>query len=71
VSGEAVRICEQIAADIRTQYLLSYSPSNQNFRGEYRSIKLLVTADRGGKLAARTRAGYTASPPTSSDGVCR
>jgi Ca-activated chloride channel family protein len=32
--GEAVRICQQIAADIRTQYVLSYSPSNQTFCGE-------------------------------------
>jgi Ca-activated chloride channel homolog len=69
--GDAVGICERIAKDIRTQYVLSYSPSNQNFCGEYRTIKLRVTADRGGKLEARTRAGYTAPSSTGSGGVCR
>ena len=71
ISGEAVRICEQIARDIRTQYVVSYSPSNQNFCGEYRAIKLRVTTDRGGKLAVRTRAGYTAQPPAGSGAGCR
>ncbi|MEI9976006.1 MAG: VWA domain-containing protein [Ignavibacteriota bacterium] len=71
VPGEAVEICERIAADIRTQYVLSYSPSNQNFCGEYRTIKLLVTADRGGRLVSRTRAGYTALSSTGSGGVCK
>ncbi len=69
--GEAVRICEQIARDIRTQYVVSYSPSNQNFCGEYRAIKLRVTTDRGGKLAVRTRAGYTAEPKAGSGAECR
>jgi Ca-activated chloride channel homolog len=66
--SEAVRICEQIAKDIRTQYMVSYSPSNQNFCGEYRAIKLRATTDRGGRLAVRTRAGYTAQ---GSGGECR
>ena len=68
--GEAVQICEQIARDIRTQYVLFYSPSNQNFCGEYRAIKLIVSGDGGGKLAARTRAGYTA-PSSAGAGGCR
>jgi VWFA-related protein len=59
---QTVGICEQIARDIRTQYLLSYSPSSQVFRGEYRSIRLRVTTDGGARLAARTRAGYIATP---------
>ena len=61
-SDEAIRMCEQIAADIRAQYVISYSPSNQNFCGEYRAIRLRVSTDRGGKLAARTRPGYIAEP---------
>jgi VWFA-related protein len=60
--GEAVRICQQIAADIRTQYVLAYSPKNQTFCGEYRAIRAHATTDRGMRLTARTRVGYTASP---------
>jgi Ca-activated chloride channel family protein len=67
--SEAVQVCEQITRDIRTQYVIAYSPSNQEFCGEYRAIKLLVTTDRGAKLAARTRAGYIAT--SSTGGVCR
>lgn len=69
--GEAVRICEQIARDIRTQYVVSYSPANQNFCGEYRAIKLRVTTDRGARLAVRTRAGYIAEPKAGSGAECR
>jgi len=62
VSAEAVQICEHIAKDIRTQYTISYSPSNQKFDGRYRAIKVSVTGDHGAKLLVRTRAGYVASP---------
>ena len=56
--GEAVGICRQIAADIRTQYVLAYSPANQTFCGEYRAIRVRATTDRGVRLTVRTRAGY-------------
>jgi Ca-activated chloride channel homolog len=65
VSGDAVEICQDIANDIRTQYAISYSPSNGVFAGEYRTIKVSVTGDHGGKLQARTRAGYVATPAAS------
>jgi VWFA-related protein len=68
--GEAVGICRQIAADIRTQYVLAYSPANQTFCGEYRAIRARATTDRGVRLAVRTRAGYIAEAPPSSEG-CR
>jgi Ca-activated chloride channel family protein len=61
VSAEAEKICRNIARDIRTQYAISYSPSNQKFGGEYRTIRVSVTGDHGAKLQARTRAGYVAS----------
>jgi Ca-activated chloride channel family protein len=60
--GNAVRICERIAEDIRTQYVISYSPVNQRFCGEYRAIELRATSESGAKLAVRTRAGYIAQP---------
>jgi VWFA-related protein len=67
--GESVRICQQIAADIRAQYVLAYSPANQTFCGEYRAIRAHATTDRGVRLTVRTRAGYTAAP--SSGEGCR
>jgi Ca-activated chloride channel family protein len=57
---DAIRICERIARDIRTQYGVSYSPSRPTPCGGYHAIQLRVTADSGARLAARTRAGYTA-----------
>jgi len=68
--GEAVRTCRQIAADIRTQYVLAYSPENQTFCGEYRAIRVRATTDRGVRLTVRTRAGYMAEAPAPGEG-CR
>jgi VWFA-related protein len=59
--ADAVQICERIAKDIRTQYTISYSPSNQTFDGGRRTIKVTVTGNHGAKLQARTRTGYIAS----------
>jgi len=58
-------ICEQIARDIRNQYMIAYTPSNGVWSGAYRSIRLSV---RGG-LTARTRSGYyaTQQPLTTND----
>lgn len=49
----------QVAHDIRNQYVLAYSPSNQNLDGTFRAIK--VTA-AGGRYTVRTRSGYYATP---------
>jgi VWFA-related protein len=54
---EVDSLAEQVAADIRNQYVLAYSPVNQNLDGTYRRIK--VTS---GKLNIRTRTGYYATP---------
>lgn len=55
--GEVESMAQQIAHDIRNQYVLAYSPSNQNLDGTFRQIK--VTA---GKYTVRTRTGYYATP---------
>lgn len=54
---EVESLADQVAADIRNQYVLAYSPTNQNLDGTFRRIK--VTA---GKLSVRTRSGYYATP---------
>ena len=54
---EVRRVCRQIAADIRHQYTLGYSPTNDR-RGGYRKIRVKVVGTNQKKLAVRTRAGY-------------
>jgi Ca-activated chloride channel homolog len=54
----------QVAHDIRNQYILAYSPSNQSLDGSYRQIK--VTASSGNRPSVRTRTGYYATPELAS-----
>lgn len=55
---EVESIARQVAHDIRSQYVIGYSPLNQNLDGTFRSIK--VTAS-GGRYTVRTRNGYYAT----------
>jgi VWFA-related protein len=56
----AERIAHQVARNIRNQYTIVYSPSNQQMDGTYRQIK--VTAKGPGNPVVRTRSGYYATP---------
>jgi len=54
-------ICQQVAHDIRNQYVLAYYPTNTNRDGTFRAVRVEVIPPRGrGKLIARTRNGYYA-----------
>jgi len=54
-------ICEQVAHDIRNQYILAYYPTNSRRDGTFRAVSVTVIPPRGrGKLLARTRNGYYA-----------
>jgi VWFA-related protein len=57
--SEVDRIAHQVARDIRNQYTIEYTPSNEAMDGSYREIR--VTVDRPG-LTVRTRKGYWATP---------
>src|SRR5216683_2981822 len=60
-------ICEQVAHDIRNQYVLAYYPTNTQRDGTFRAIQVQVIPPRGrGKLLARTRNGYYAPGAASS-----
>lgn len=58
--SEMPAIAEQIAKDLRTQYVLSYYPSNGNKDGTFRTVKVVVDQKGNRKLTARTRQGYYA-----------
>jgi VWFA-related protein len=50
-----------VARQIRSQYTIAYSPTNQKLDGSYRKIKLVAAGQA--RLVARTRPGYWATPP--------
>jgi Ca-activated chloride channel homolog len=58
--AEIPAIAQQIAKDMRTQYVISYYPSNFERDGSFRVVRVDVTAKNNRKLIARTRRGYYA-----------
>jgi VWFA-related protein len=59
--GDILPICEQIAHDIRSQYTITFVPTNKNQNGAYRAIEVKARdSSRGGRLSVSTRTGYTA-----------
>ena len=50
----------QVARDIRSQYIIGYTPSNQKLDGGFRQIR--VTASGPNRPVVRTRTGYWATP---------
>ena len=59
-NSEIVPICERIAADIRHQYTIGYSPSKAKLDNTYRAIRVTASRPHGGRLVVRTREGYFA-----------
>jgi VWFA-related protein len=59
-ADEVETLAVQVAHEIRNQYLLAYSPSNQTLDGSYRRIQ--VVAKGPNKPKVRTRSGYYATP---------
>jgi Ca-activated chloride channel family protein len=63
--SELPQIANEIVRDLRTQYVLSYDPTNKAHDGTYRSIKVSVAQTGGEKRIALTRNGRTAGVPGS------
>ncbi len=57
---EIPAVMAQIAKDLRSQYVLSYAPTNDKKDGTYRKILVDVTPKENRKYIVRTRQGYTA-----------
>src|SRR6266849_6625961 len=57
---EVEGICQQVAHDIRSQYIITYSPINSALDGSFRQIK--VIANGPNHPVVRTRSGYYATP---------
>lgn len=56
------KIADEIVRDMRTQYVVSYNPTNKERDGTFRSIRVTVAdaSGGGGKRIALTRSGRTA-----------
>ncbi len=60
---ELPQIASDISGELRTQYLISYAPTNVNRDGTFRKIKVAVVegANKEKRIAV-TRAGRTSAP---------
>jgi Ca-activated chloride channel family protein len=56
--SEVDRISQQIARDIRNQYVIGYQPKRPRTDGGYRSVKVEAQAKGFRRLQVRTRSGY-------------
>jgi Ca-activated chloride channel family protein len=50
-----------VARQIRSQYTIAYSPTNQKLDGSYRKVRVIAGGHE--HLVVRTRPGYWATPP--------
>jgi VWFA-related protein len=64
--SEVERISLQVAHDIRNQYTLAYTPSEQTLDGSFRRIS--VTVNGPNHPVVRTRTGYYATPDLAARG---
>ena len=59
-ASEMPAVMAQVAKDLRSQYVVSYAPTNDKKDGTFRSIKVVATPKDNRKVIVRTRQGYTA-----------
>jgi Ca-activated chloride channel homolog len=61
--GDVDNIAEEVARDIRNQYVVDYRSTKSAGLGGYRTVHVEVKAPNHGKLIVRTKKGYYAQPP--------
>ena len=66
--SEVDSITQEVAHDIRNQYIISYKPSTPRSNGGYRNIKVEAHAPGYKHLLVRTRSGYYAGQERASSG---
>lgn len=59
--SELPQVANEIVRDLRTQYVVSYDPTNKAHDGSYRAIKVVVADAPGQKRIALTRSGRNAN----------
>ena len=70
--SELPQIANEIVRDLRTQYVVSYDPTNKAHDGTYRAIKVTVAdSPEQGKRIALTRSGRTAGQGSAGKPVTR
>jgi Ca-activated chloride channel family protein len=63
-NAELSAIANEIVRDLRTQYVISYDPTNKAHDGSYRAIRVTVAQPTGAeKRIALTRSGRSATAP--------
>jgi VWFA-related protein len=60
--GELPEIFNEVGADIRNQYSISYRPTNAKLDGTYRKLKVELQAPDGGPLKVRDQKGKDVKP---------
>jgi VWFA-related protein len=55
-------VCRRIASDIRSRYIIGYTPSRPGKDDEFHGVEVRVHAPGSGRLDARTRTGYRVLP---------
>jgi VWFA-related protein len=65
--GQIETVAVELARQIRQQYTIGYTPTNQALDGTYRTIRVNATTNgQSDRLSVRTRAGYRAVRASSS-----
>ena len=54
-------VCEKIARDIRNRYTVGYVPSNRDYDGKPRRLRVTATSPDGKHYEVRTRTHYLAT----------
>src|SRR5262245_37020380 len=59
--GELGKSLDGIARELRSQYMITYQPTNDDYGGKYRQVEVKLPKRKD--LRVRTKKGYVAAPP--------